>query len=110
MSLRELEEEGYVFIHKAFDFNELLHGVRVYDRNGKEIAIASFLFNPDTNEIHPHPEFRTEVDLGHRKKGIASEMYCFIEKKLNGVMVPGKDQTLGAKRLWKSRSRKFGAV
>jgi hypothetical protein len=47
-------------------------------KNLREVGASSFVFDPTTREIHVHPEYTTEVDKKHRRKGIVSEMYCFV--------------------------------
>ncbi len=67
---------------------------------GKQIGTAQFeyakwLSGWCGNEI--------EVDKKHRRKGIMTELYNWVEKKVNEKIVPTKTLTKASREFWKNR-------
>jgi hypothetical protein len=64
-------------------------------------------FSVDGKNLVPE---HTEVAHAHRRKGLATKMYQFIEKKTGKKIRPSRIQTEDSEKLWGQPNRPFGSV
>lgn len=104
MKNQKLIDEGYSVHHrKRANYPDDLI-VFVLDKSGMEIA--SVVVEVEQNHVSTNA---LGVDHKHRRKGIATEMYIYIEK-ITGKIIdsPEEDRSEHGDSFWKQNNRPFG--
>lgn len=106
------KSEEYDFEHEVSpqehivpsDYDPKKHAFTIVaSKNGQTAATAHFSHAGQ----HIVPD-QTDVEPGHRRKGLASEIYRQAEHLAGKKIKPSTDQTSDAKALWSQPSRPFG--
>lgn len=89
-----------------------IHNVNIHTKhkdNTPPAHVGEFQFVDD----HPSAKGKlfptlSEVHKDHRRKGLATEAYKYVEEKSGKKVAPSTSQTGDARNLWAAKDRKFG--
>ena len=99
IELDKLDENYFVVVTHP-DASELIQGMAPN-------VVGYAEFSVDGKNLVPE---HTEVAHAHRRKGLATKMYQFIEKKTGKKIRPSRIQTEDSEKLWGQPNRPFGSV
>lgn len=97
--------EGYKLKH--FTDKHGIHHVHAFHPSGERVGEAQFWDDVPGHEGKLYVG-AADVDEDHRRKGLASGMYAHAEKHFSAPVVPSKNQTSDASKLWQQKNRPFG--
>lgn len=84
------------------------YGDIVVTLDGK--VVASCYFGPHDTTDPSRVEGAVQVHPHHRRKGIASAMYDWIEQITGKPMAPGRGHSPDAEQFWRSRTASYGGT
>jgi hypothetical protein len=100
------KEEGYTFKYFPADIEGGDFKIVAFSKNNEPVGVARIRDYGD--HIEHVPTKQLDVDIDHRRKGLASEMYRIAEEKSGKILKPSESMTEDAKKLWDNRKNNFG--
>jgi GNAT superfamily N-acetyltransferase len=101
-------KEGYKISHTELPTHLLQSGkkgirVQSHDKAGNLVGYADILTGRTNSTAH-----KVDVDLKHRRKGLATAMYRHAERHTGTKMIPSSDRTDNGKALWRHGKKTWG--